>query len=78
MVAEASTPKNGIFESSDALKITWSATVANGIATQSMQIDGGLIKPINGPYGGMYYSCPIGKYAAGSTRIRSPRPTRQE
>ncbi len=66
VVAEASTPKNGVLDSNDSLKITWSATSPNRIASQTMQIDGTLVKQINGPYGGTYYSCPIGKHGTGS------------
>ena len=31
-----------------------------------MTVDGRTITPINGPYGGLYYSCPIGAWAAGN------------
>ena len=66
VVAEAGATKNGVFESNEALKITWSAASQNRIASQTMQVDGTLIKPINGPYGGLFYSGQLGKYAAGS------------
>ena len=66
VVAEAGATKNGVLESTDPLKITWSATSQIGVATQTMMIDGTKIAPINGPYGGRYYSCPIGTWAAGS------------
>jgi large repetitive protein len=66
VVAEASTPKNGTLESNENLKITWAASSAAGIASQTVSVDGTLITPINGPYGGLYYSCPIGMWAAGS------------
>ena len=65
VVAEAAWT-NGILESSDAIKITWAASSARGIASQTMTVDGKAIKPINGPYGGLYYSCPIGTWASGN------------
>ena len=66
VVAEAAAPKNGILESCDKLIITWAATSPNHIASQSMRLDGKKLAPIYGPYGGLYYSCPIGTCAAGS------------
>jgi cyclophilin family peptidyl-prolyl cis-trans isomerase len=64
-VAEAAWT-NGILEPSDAIKITWAASGARGIASQTVSVDGKAVKPINGPYGGIYYSCPIGTWASGS------------
>ncbi len=66
VVAEAAAPKNGILESSDLLKITWAASGLNGIASQTLTVDGRAIAPIAGPYGGLYYSCPIGAWSAGT------------
>ena len=66
VVAEAGTVKNGILESNEPLRITWSATSSYGIASQTMTVDGKAITPINGPYGGQYFSCTIGTWAAGS------------
>ncbi len=66
VVAEAGATKNGVLESTDPLKITWSATSQIDVATQTLMIDGTAVTPINGPYGGRYYSCPIGTWAAGS------------
>ena len=66
VVAEASTPKNGILESSDSLKITWAASSSLGIASQSVQIDGSIVTPINGPYGGLYYYCQVAKRGVGT------------
>ncbi len=66
VVAEASAPKNGILESSDSLKITWAATSSLGIAAKTVTVDGKAIAPINGPYGGLYYSCAIGIWSAGT------------
>jgi hypothetical protein len=63
-VAEA-TRQNGVLESDEPLKITWQATSSNGVASQTMTVDGRTITPINGPYGGSFYSCPIGKWSAG-------------
>lgn len=48
------------------LKITWSATSPNGIASQTVQVDDSLIRPVSGPYGGLYYSCLIGIWTVGS------------
>ena len=36
-----------------------------GIASQTLAVDGTMIAPINGPFGGVNYSCPIGMWAAG-------------
>jgi hypothetical protein len=66
VVAEAAAPKNGKFEPGEKLKLTWAAASASGIASQTVTIDGKAIKPISGPYGGLYYSCAIGAFAAGS------------
>ncbi len=66
IVAEASAPKDGILDSNDALKITWAASSPNHIASQTVEVDGSEITPINGPYGGLFYSCPIGKCGIGS------------
>ena len=66
IVAEAEKTKNGILESGESLKVTWAATSSVGIGSQSVQVDGMTIRSVSGPYGGMYYSCPIGKYATGS------------
>jgi hypothetical protein len=66
VVAEAGAPKNGILESNEKLKITWAASSQHGIASQTMTVDGRAIAPINGPYSGLYYSCPIGMWSAGS------------
>jgi hypothetical protein len=65
VVAEAGTVKNGILEPNEPLKITWAASSTNGIASQTVTVDGKAITPINGPYGGLYYSCTIGIWAAG-------------
>jgi hypothetical protein len=66
VVAEAAAPTNGILEASDPLKITWAASSSDGIAAQTMMVDGRAIAPINGPYSGVYYSCPIGAWSAGT------------
>ena len=65
VVAEA-TPTNYIREANEKLVITWAASSQNGISSQSMTVDGHAIALINGPYGGLYYSCPIGMWSAGS------------
>ena len=64
-VAEAATPRNGILESSDQLKITWAAS-QGPIASQSVAIDGRRITTIGGPYGHLYYSCSVGAWSAGT------------
>jgi cyclophilin family peptidyl-prolyl cis-trans isomerase len=66
VVAEAGTVKNGILESNEPLKITWAASAVTAIASQTITVDSGTITPINGPYSGLYYSCPIGTWAAGT------------
>ena len=66
VVAEASTPKDGKFEPTDALKITWAENSPNGIVSQMLQIDGSPVASIGGPYGGLYYSGQIGKLGLGS------------
>jgi hypothetical protein len=66
VVAEAGTTKNGTLESGEKLKITWAASSASGIASQTMTVDGKTITPISGPFSGLYYSCTIGAYSAGS------------
>jgi hypothetical protein len=66
VVAEASSPKNYVLESSDALRVTWDATSPNGIARQTVTIDGRAFSTINGPYSGRYFSCTIGRWAVGS------------
>ncbi len=67
VVAEAATPRNGILENNEKLRITWAASSSNGVATQTMTVDGKAITPINGPYGA-YYSCAIGMWSAGAHR----------
>ena len=66
VVVSEATSQNDILESDEPLKITWQATSPNGVASQTMTVDGRTIKPINGPYSGLYYSCPIGKWSAGN------------
>ena len=64
VVAEA-TATNGILESNENLVITWQITSAYSLASQTVTVDGNTIAPINGPYSSVYYSCTIGKWAAG-------------
>jgi hypothetical protein len=66
LVTEATTPKNGILESNDKLRITWATASPNGLASQTLTIDGTTLTPIKGPYGGLYYSCDIGAWAVGA------------
>jgi hypothetical protein len=66
VVAEAGATKNGVLEANEPLKITWAASSHSRIATQTVMLDGHAARTINGPYGGLYYSCPIGTLAAGS------------
>ena len=56
---------NGTLESNEKLKVTWTATSSNGIASQAMTVDGRPITPINRPAGSSY-SCPIGIWSAGT------------
>ncbi len=59
--------RNGVFESNEPLLITWIATsAATAITTQTISVNGTAISPINGPYSGIYYSCTIGTWAAGT------------
>ena len=76
VVAEAGTTKNGVLEPNEAIKITWAASSASGISAQFVQVDGTKITPIGGPYGGLYYSCVVGAWAAGnhSYKITSTDP----
>ncbi len=66
VVAEANPPKNGVFESNESLVITWAISSAYSLASQTMTVDGKTIVPINGPYSGIYYSCPIGAWVVGN------------
>ena len=74
VVAEAAAPKNNILESNESLRITWAVSTHYGVTSQTMTVDGKAIAPINGPYGKLlygflgtvYYSCPIGTWAAGN------------
>ncbi|MGB7734007.1 MAG: hypothetical protein WBL72_09920, partial [Thermoguttaceae bacterium] len=66
VVAEAGPLKTGTLESNEALKITWAASSQTGsVAKQVLTVDGQQFSAINGPYGGTYFSCPIGIIAAG-------------
>jgi hypothetical protein len=65
VVAEAGTVRNGMLDPNEKLKITWLASSARGIASQTVTIDGRKITPINGPYSGIYYSCAVGAYSVG-------------
>jgi hypothetical protein len=66
VVAEAGTPKNGTLDSKDKLRITWAATSGNGIASQTVKVDGKTFTAISGPFSKLYFSCAIGTYAAGT------------
>ena len=65
VVAEAA-PTNGKLESNEKLVITWGVTSANGIASQSLTVDGNVVSPTYGPYGGMYYCGVFGPLTAGT------------
>jgi len=73
VVAEASAARDGVLKTSEKLVITWGATSLARIASQTVLVDGAAIAPIAGPYGGLYYSCAIGNWSAGthSYMIRS-------
>jgi hypothetical protein len=66
VIAEAIGPRDGTFKTDEKLVITWAATSPNGIASQTMTVDGVAIAPIYGPYGGLYYSCTIENWSAGT------------
>jgi uncharacterized protein YkwD len=65
VIAEAGTVKNGTLDPNEKLKITWVASSARGIASQTVTVDGRKITPIGGPYSSIYYSCAIGAFSAG-------------
>jgi hypothetical protein len=72
VVAEV-TPKNHINESRESLKITWAASDPDGIASQSLTVDGVRVSRIRGPYAGRYFTSNIGWRSVGTHtyRIRS-------
>ncbi len=60
-----SSNKNAILESTDGLTLTWVAKSANGIASQTVTIDGqsvGTVKAATSPY----FYCSIGTWAVGT------------
>ena len=66
VVAEAGPLRNGKLEANEPLVITWAAASQTGsVTTQVLTIDGQVFSAIHGPYGGLYYYCPIGVIAAG-------------
>jgi hypothetical protein len=65
-ICEASTPRNGVLESNENLKITWAARSPNAIVSQTLTIDGKAVTPISGPFSSLYFSCLIGKRSIGS------------
>ena len=48
------------------LKITWAATSPKGVGSRIVQVDGESVTAMDGPYGGEFYSCSIGKQAVGN------------
>ncbi len=66
-VGEAgSSNKNGILETTDKLTLTWGAKSDNGVARQTITVDGetvGSAKPVAGT---SYYYCSLGTWAAGT------------
>ena len=66
VVAQASGTMTSVLASDESLVITWAATSSARIASQTVNVDGTAISTINGPYGGMFYSCPIGTWAVGT------------
>ena len=50
VVAEASSPKNGILEPSDQLVITWAVNGADSVKTKSFTVDSQTISTVYGPY----------------------------
>jgi cyclophilin family peptidyl-prolyl cis-trans isomerase len=67
-VCEAAGPKNGILESNEKLKVTWTATTQNRMNAQLLVIDGGKFCKINGFGAGPNYSCVIGMLSPGVHR----------
>jgi hypothetical protein len=66
VVAETNTPKNGVLEADEVLKLTWATTSKKKLASQAVTIDGRKVTTISGPFSGLYYSCSLGKLGAGS------------
>jgi hypothetical protein len=66
LVSEAGKSKNGTLDASDSLRITWAASSQHPIASQTVTVDGKTKISMSGPFRGLYYSCTIGKYAAGT------------
>jgi large repetitive protein len=66
VVAQASGTRTGVLASDEDLVITWAATTTGYIASQTVNVDGAAFNAIRGPYGGMFYSCPVGHWAAGT------------
>jgi hypothetical protein len=66
VVAEATAPRDGTLDTTEKLVITWAATSPLRIASQTLTVDGSAVAPIKGPYSGLYYSCQIGTWTAGS------------
>jgi hypothetical protein len=63
VVAESAAPKNGRLESNEVLKIVWTASNPNRIATQVVRIDGKKVSSITKT--GSRYSCLTGKCSVG-------------
>jgi hypothetical protein len=66
VVAEVAAPKDGVLSSNEPLKITWVASDLYKLASPTLTVDGHTIAPVNGLYGGLYHSCSIGAWPAGS------------
>ena len=64
VLVSETTPGNHILESNESLSIGWNVTSPNGIASQTLLLDGHAVTPINGAGGA--YTCTIGTFAAGA------------
>ena len=66
IVAEATAPRDGNLASNEKLVITWAASSPSRVVSQTVQVDGSIVAPINGPYSGLYFSCQIGALSVGN------------
>jgi hypothetical protein len=67
VVTESAAPKNGLFESNEGLRITWTVSSQHGIASQTVKVDGKPVgTTISGPAAGNRYNCVMGPFSVGS------------
>ncbi len=67
-VADSGSSKNGILEPTDTLTVTWVATAANGIASQTVKVDGTAVGTATAGSGSAYY-CSVGSWALGDHTV---------